>query len=336
MKNIALLLVSIIFSLVLCEAGLRLFTPFPITEESNKTDDPVLGYRVSTHLSDTDQHGFRNKPMETYDIAAIGDSFTYGVNVSSEQTWPSLLGKMTGMEVYNFGVGSYGIYTYHAILKTLVNPDAKGVIIGLYPANDFAMIASFCHIKFDNDFWADEIDNLGLALYSNDAYKKHCARKSVNNIFKRFKKYIGNNTAITNAVRVLIFDKIKRQRQDRANKDYFFHDHTINVPKGRTRFGANNTDMENPDFKFMHDDFRKFVNAWSKLTHDNNTRLGILLIPSTERVVFEYYKRKNEIDLLDDNFVRDLEMQIHFDEESAGIMEKLCAGVSGSDPVPGQ
>ena len=43
-------------------------------------------------LRDIDENGFRNpKLFEEVDIVTVGDSFTYGNNVSSEKSWPQQL-----------------------------------------------------------------------------------------------------------------------------------------------------------------------------------------------------------------------------------------------------
>ncbi len=309
MKNLALLVTSIIFSLFLCEIGLRLFTPFPISEASNKTDDPVLGYRLSTHLEDVDQHGFRNAPKDTYDIAALGDSHTYGNNVSSDQTWPSLLGKMTGMEVYNFGVGSYGLYTYHAILKTLVKPAVKGVIIGLFPANDLE-IRRFCLINLSAGvFWNNELNLIEPKLLSDEFYNKYCSKnKKKIKIMSLLAKNIYNNSALINATNILVLVKLKNNLQ--RSKYYYFDDQVIPVKKKDTRIHSIKTDLQNPEVNFMYDIFVKFTESWASWSREHNTKLGILFIPSKERVVYEYFKRKNKIDSLDTNFTREVEKQI--------------------------
>lgn len=53
------------------------------------------------------------KPADTFRVAAVGDSVTFGFNVSAEDSWPgvlqSVLSKKTSrrVEVPNFGVGGY-------------------------------------------------------------------------------------------------------------------------------------------------------------------------------------------------------------------------------------
>ena len=74
---------------------------------------------LSPRLRDVDEHRFRNPPddNERYDIVAIGDSHTFGSNVSWMEAWPHALARGTGHTVYNLGVGSYSIYQYGVLLE---------------------------------------------------------------------------------------------------------------------------------------------------------------------------------------------------------------------------
>jgi len=57
-----------------------------------------VGYRVDS----------RTLGRPQADIVALGDSFTYAVEVDQESTWPSRLGAITGLQVANLGVPGYG------------------------------------------------------------------------------------------------------------------------------------------------------------------------------------------------------------------------------------
>ena len=57
---------------------------------------------------------------------------------------------MTGVQTYNYGVGGYGIFTYHKLVLDELNK-GKQVIVGLYIANDFELKGSPCKIDFQND-----------------------------------------------------------------------------------------------------------------------------------------------------------------------------------------
>ena len=103
LKNIGLLIVSSIFTLMIIEVGLRLFTVFPLHDQmANRVFDPTLGYRMDPSFPEIDSNGFRNSEvLAQADIVTIGDSHTYGYNVRSEESWPQQLANMSQKIVYN-------------------------------------------------------------------------------------------------------------------------------------------------------------------------------------------------------------------------------------------
>lgn len=74
---------------------------------------PVYGC-ANMYPNDWDTHrhnvyGFREtREYQTGKTMALGCSYTYGVGIEKEETWPYLLENMIGDEVYNFGVGGGG------------------------------------------------------------------------------------------------------------------------------------------------------------------------------------------------------------------------------------
>ncbi len=140
--RLALLIVSLGLCVALAEVALRVLTPLPIHELSNRRPNPVLGYVLSSSLPDVDARGFRDggrTRLEDAEIVVVGDSHAYGVNVSSEASFPAVLERRTGRPVYNMGVGSYGIYQYMMLLEQLTSfANVRDVVLALYLANDLA------------------------------------------------------------------------------------------------------------------------------------------------------------------------------------------------------
>jgi len=73
---------------------------------------------------ETDAHGFRKKPgaatPSAYDVIAIGDSFTYGINGGWEQTFVGMYADDSRRHVLNAGVSSYSPTAYlHQYRKAL-------------------------------------------------------------------------------------------------------------------------------------------------------------------------------------------------------------------------
>lgn len=145
LKKILILTSSIILTLILLEAGLRILTAFLIySPKNNLVYDDRLGRKFVPSVLDIDENGFRNPGVpEEIDIVAIGDSQTYGVNVKSENSWPAQLARMSGTTVYNLGVGGYSPLQYYYLYDAGIGLKPKRIILGLYPANDLNDVCKF-------------------------------------------------------------------------------------------------------------------------------------------------------------------------------------------------
>jgi lysophospholipase L1-like esterase len=77
--------------------------------QARLVDDPILGYRIAPYTTGHDALGFRNAHVpERVDVVAVGDSQTYGVSATRENSWPQQLGRLLGQSVYNMALGGYG------------------------------------------------------------------------------------------------------------------------------------------------------------------------------------------------------------------------------------
>ena len=83
-KEILLLIGALAVSLIIIECGLRLSTDFPIHgDDSYGSYHPQLGFTLNSEWPESDSSGFRNPQGDgKNDIVALGDSHTFGVNVS--------------------------------------------------------------------------------------------------------------------------------------------------------------------------------------------------------------------------------------------------------------
>ncbi|HKQ33250.1 MAG TPA: hypothetical protein VJV40_08595, partial [Thermodesulfobacteriota bacterium] len=154
LRKTALILCSIFISLAVLEVGLRILSAFLIYSPKNsQVYDEKLGRRIDPSLEDIDDNGFRNPSIpERADIVTLGDSHTYGVNVKSENAWPYQLGRMSGMSVYNLGVGGYGPLQYYYLMDTALSFKPRHIILGLYPANDMSDV---CKMIDESEYWRD-------------------------------------------------------------------------------------------------------------------------------------------------------------------------------------
>jgi hypothetical protein len=84
--NIALLLVSSAFALLLCELIARLILNRLIYLSAALVRDETLGIRLTGKSGGHDNRGFRNaKVPETAEIVALGDSHSYGNTAKMNQ-----------------------------------------------------------------------------------------------------------------------------------------------------------------------------------------------------------------------------------------------------------
>lgn len=138
--NCATVLLSAGIGLLLCEFMARLVLNPSDFLSLDMVPDQVLGAAPSpAALAGFDKLGYRNREVpETADIIAIGDSHTYGNAARMEDSWPYVLGRLTGRRVYNMGMGGYGPNQYYYLLKNkALKLKPRMIICGLYLGDDF-------------------------------------------------------------------------------------------------------------------------------------------------------------------------------------------------------
>jgi hypothetical protein len=153
----ALITVSVLFSLAALELGYRLLTMGPQSlvqwpnlarQMMNDTDDgdggcaylhdATLGWSLRPNCTSTGFNvgpdGFRVSPAATKlaepPVLATGSSFTVGVEVGDGETWPSYLQDQTGRKVVNAGVSGYSLDQSVLNTEKLV-PQVKPLLVVL-------------------------------------------------------------------------------------------------------------------------------------------------------------------------------------------------------------
>jgi hypothetical protein len=114
--------------------------------------DARLGYRVPPNTPGHDSLGFRNQSVPTQaDIVAIGDSQTWGNNVSRDDAWPQVLGRISGRSVYNMALGGYGPVEYWVLSQDAEAFSPDVLVVALYFGNDFY---DAYRMVYQNDLYA--------------------------------------------------------------------------------------------------------------------------------------------------------------------------------------
>jgi len=302
-NNLLTLIVSLIISLIILEIGLRNFTPYP----SYRVEHEKLGFVMNPNISEIDENGFRNKKLTSVDIVALGDSHTYGYNVSSDNSWPKLLGRKLKKNVYNFGVGGYGILQYQYLLSKAIELNPKVILLGLYLAND---LNDICTLVSSNKYWESRAKEFHInssvcsEIKPNSALGTYAHKKSNISIGKWLKE----NSAIISIVskyydrfsthkriNVRGLNAINKTEKVGATNAEVINDGKIKtmIAFGRIKVNKECMDMNSPHIQMGYEVLKEFMLEAREKTELNNIHFGVLFIPSKARVFYEYLKQRD-------------------------------------------
>lgn len=151
--NSLIVIASSLIGLLLCEVGVRLvLNPGDFLSVSIVKHE-ILGIVVEQKATRFDEWGFRNPSVpKQADIVAIGDSHTYGNKAKMVESWPYVLGHLTGKTVYNMGLGGYGPNQYYYLFDTkALTLKPRIILCGLYMGDDFENAFS---ITYGLEYWS--------------------------------------------------------------------------------------------------------------------------------------------------------------------------------------
>jgi len=94
------------------------------------TADSVIEYNI-------DNHGLRNEEGACVDdsLLTLGCSFTFGVGLSAQHIWPTLLAKKLKMPLFNGAIAGSSADTAFRILNTLLKSGRPKAVVCLVPFN---------------------------------------------------------------------------------------------------------------------------------------------------------------------------------------------------------
>lgn len=150
--NLTILLVAIIIGVMFVEVTLAIFFPFPdyFIKPEPYIVDPVLGYRFRSdadlyqngELFYTDSNGFRvydRDDIPTSDdraIQFIGDSYTFGWMVKTEDAFPYITGEQlrglgNDIRIVNASTPGWNLWQYQSLYDHLISlyPESIAVVV---------------------------------------------------------------------------------------------------------------------------------------------------------------------------------------------------------------
>lgn len=274
--NAVLLGISILFSLLVLEVGLRLLTPFPIHGEmANRVAHPLLGYTLDPSDKEVDADGFRNPTAAgTFTIVAIGDSHTQGFNVVSSESYPQQLADMLGVSVYNAGVGGYNVYQYPHLATLAAGKSPAVVLLGLLPSNDLLRNIPV------NESLAD-IPGLNLDAVPIKTVKDRLeqTRPTVGDILK-------SKLAVVSATSYL------NNKRTSSNDSY----HDVGgqaIKKDRVANHLAYTDLTAPAIRASFNNSLAIIDFINSELANKGIKFAVMILPSKELVLQEWAKAGN-------------------------------------------
>ncbi len=248
-------------------------------------------------FKDIDSNGFRNSSLQPAKIVAIGDSHTYGFNVSTENSWPALLGYMLDKNVYNYGVGGYGILQYKHLLNKAFKMRPDIIIVGLYVAND---LSDVCKLLETSQYWITHIDELGIKISACPLRPEKRNRQKASGK-SNYQKIITGTFSDYSAIFSIVLDLYYRYTMKNGiERGEIKGSIVINegnlqtvISNKRIRMINRNINPGSPHIQNAYDVLTKILVEANERARSDEIGLGVLLIPSRERVFYSKLTRRN-------------------------------------------
>jgi len=146
-KNILFTIIALLIVFLIAEIFVRVF--IPSSDQLWETDQYIgmklkpnnEGYWISSEyktLVKTNSDGFRDreysieKPVDTYRIVVLGDSYTEALQVDFEKTFHELLEQKENVEIISFGVSGQGTAQHYLTLKNYAQKYQSDLVIDMF------------------------------------------------------------------------------------------------------------------------------------------------------------------------------------------------------------
>ena len=341
--NLLLLSVSLILSVLAGELLVRTVLDPIDYLLPQVVDDDFLFFRVEGYSGGHDAWGFRNTRLpESADIVCIGNSMTYGISAQARNSWPMVLGRISGTTVYNMSLGGYGPIQYLYLLRTkAVKLHPKTVIVGFSMGTDFLDV--YNEVRFNKN-WSEygKVDNSDVKEPAF-VYKPPPVK-----FLGSLRDWLAKHSLLYALLtRTSIFNFVREHELEAAMTNdpgglikYRDHQHNVDFDLNHAGF----MDMGDPRIRSAAEITKRVMLDMQSVAEINAFRLIVALLPTKERVYAKLLDRTGYLDkypkLADavhqEDVARDaIARFLHQSNiEVVDLLPELEAVVEGGDPYP--
>jgi lysophospholipase L1-like esterase len=210
----ALLLLSTSVAVGLAEGIARLVVNPADFLQATPLEDEILGLRIAPFATGHDALGFRNRETPARaDIVAIGDSMTYGVSAPRDESWPAQLGRLTGREVYNMGLGGFGPLQYvHLAREQAPRLKPRLIVVGFYFGNDLMDAYYMAQRPYWKD-WRVSTDTAPALTAFDEAGQAEPKKR-----FESLRNWLSRNCVLYSMARETFLRRFAAREQDELSR----------------------------------------------------------------------------------------------------------------------
>jgi hypothetical protein len=302
--NFTVLALSTALGLVLCEFGARMFLNPSDFLHLEVVHDDVLGMVPSpSAMAGFDKWGFRNRSVpETVDIVAVGDSHTYGNTAKMVESWPFVLGQLTGRSVYNMALGGYGPNQYFYLSNTkALTLKPRLIIWGLYMGDDFEGAYS---MTYGLDHWA-YLRTLPAQNVDPDVWEETPLNRP--SWHKQIRIWLSRHSVVYQLVfHTWVGGRLKGDVQIRNAAELYPGLATSLIVPEKNIFEAfrpigilKGLDQQNPSIREGMRITFELLKQMNETCRQNHVQFMVVVIPTKEMVFSEYLEHNSKIPLDD-------------------------------------
>lgn len=287
LKNISILVFSVLLALLVTEGLARLFFDPIDFLKPRMVNDEILRYRIEPNTGAHDSWGFRNKYVpSSVEIVAIGDSHTYGFSATASNSWPKALERISEKDIYNLSLGGYGPAEYFYLMREkAIGLNPKMIIVGLYLGND---LKDSFNAVYSVPIWK-ELRNQDISYSFEERTDDQSASLT---------DWLSSNSVLYRIVSSsFIGDNLRQQRRIEKGEDIpilnlpEYEIKTAFTPDRRLRGLA----LSSPEVREGLTLTLNFFNKMNQLANENGIGFLVVIIPTKESVFTEYISKSPEL-----------------------------------------